>query len=548
MNDPLDRVAAGVRAAESSYYRQFPDGDFVENLKTLLPAWQAAFPDHFQFRLLGESSEMPEVPDQLLMREDALRDNRALRGQYVTTDRTYHFVTVPLHAADSTPVGAVAIIDSQSSLPSLFLEWMRLIRTAQDEPEMIRTVLQHFSRAYPDVGVICRIGEEQDVFAYRPEFLRKEDLAMAWNALKTSLDPFEKGDSNMHVRAVSMEAHPDRLGMIVMSMDLRQQESVARAQDGLAGLLSVGLRKYFGKQRQDLNFADLSLVARTYAQAIIQLDQKQLDSAFLDAAQLLGSMLKTGTANPVLPTCDLHELMSELANFYQSEASREVRRSGREKGVSVCGHQDDLLTAIQLFATTFGDSKVSIESAVYSDTVQIRMDGGRVVGGSVLADLLLAACRAEAVVREKSVCIDLGRDRSQDTMVLQLKDAAGSRVLVVDDDDTLRDLLRDILESRQMEVVDCATADEAFAILQSTKVDLVMSDYGLSGQNGLELARRVRADRPGVPFVLITGWGKDLQLSTEERQCIDQIISKPFSLQEVIEVLDACLAEVSGHA
>jgi DNA-binding NtrC family response regulator len=77
------------------------------------------------------------------------------------------------------------------------------------------------------------------------------------------------------------------------------------------------------------------------------------------------------------------------------------------------------------------------------------------------------------------------------------------RVLVVDDDQLQRELVRDIL-AEQVEVLTCADADAALRVLRAGPVDLILSDLLMPGRSGLELLQCVLRDHPGTDFVLVT--------------------------------------------
>jgi two-component system NtrC family response regulator len=80
-------------------------------------------------------------------------------------------------------------------------------------------------------------------------------------------------------------------------------------------------------------------------------------------------------------------------------------------------------------------------------------------------------------------------------------------VLVVDDDDSLRCIMRMQLEEMGYEVLDAASGSDALALLASGPVSLVITDYRMPGMDGLELLGRIRSEHPLVPVVMITAFG-----------------------------------------
>ena len=108
-----------------------------------------------------------------------------------------------------------------------------------------------------------------------------------------------------------------------------------------------------------------------------------------------------------------------------------------------------------------------------------------------------------------------------------------TRVLVIDDERVIRDLMREILERVGYETVGAATADEAFALLEEHDVSLVVSDIVMPGLTGLELLEEVHARRPSVPVILVTGAGTYENLSQAVTRGANGFVIKPFSHAEL---------------
>ena len=90
---------------------------------------------------------------------------------------------------------------------------------------------------------------------------------------------------------------------------------------------------------------------------------------------------------------------------------------------------------------------------------------------------------------------------------MQTDDSAPQRVLVVEDDDSLRQLLVEELEDRALQVQAVATAEEALTRLEGWEPDLVVSDLRLPGADGMSLLRRVKAMQAAPAFLVITAFG-----------------------------------------
>ena len=102
-------------------------------------------------------------------------------------------------------------------------------------------------------------------------------------------------------------------------------------------------------------------------------------------------------------------------------------------------------------------------------------------------------------------------------------------LLVVDDEPLNRDLLRRTLK-RDFEVVEAEDAREALVVLgERDDVALVLSDQLMPGRSGTELAREVRAIRPALPFVLLTGYDDDPDVAAARTSgFVAAVVAKPW--------------------
>ena len=80
-----------------------------------------------------------------------------------------------------------------------------------------------------------------------------------------------------------------------------------------------------------------------------------------------------------------------------------------------------------------------------------------------------------------------------------------TRVLVVDDEMSIREILADGLESFGYAVVQAGNAADGFNVVKRGGVDLVLSDIEMPGENGLSLLRRIKDYDPDVDVVMVTG-------------------------------------------
>lgn len=104
------------------------------------------------------------------------------------------------------------------------------------------------------------------------------------------------------------------------------------------------------------------------------------------------------------------------------------------------------------------------------------------------------------------------------------------RVLVIDDEEEVRALLGEMLAADGHDVVEAASGVEGLGCLDGQRgIDVVLSDLGMPGMTGWEVARAVKARHPELPVVLVTGWGEDPVGRPEDRKAVDVIIAKPVT-------------------
>ena len=101
------------------------------------------------------------------------------------------------------------------------------------------------------------------------------------------------------------------------------------------------------------------------------------------------------------------------------------------------------------------------------------------------------------------------------------------RILVVDDEPAVRSILRSGLEREGYEVSEAGDKAEFLRCLETTPIDLITLDLDLDGENGLLLAREVRAQH-NIPIIMITGKGDVFdRVAGLEQGADDYIISAP---------------------
>lgn len=145
-----------------------------------------------------------------------------------------------------------------------------------------------------------------------------------------------------------------------------------------------------------------------------------------------------------------------------------------------------------------------------------------------------------ATIVEGGVQVELANPEPAPAVMneLSLTDESGQpRVLVVDDEDFVRDLLQEMLEGEDCDVRIAASGTEALALFRDFQFDAVFTDVGMPGMSGWELAREIRHLNQQVPIAVITGWGEAVGSNEQKAAGVNWVIAKPFTADRVAELV-----------
>ena len=107
-------------------------------------------------------------------------------------------------------------------------------------------------------------------------------------------------------------------------------------------------------------------------------------------------------------------------------------------------------------------------------------------------------------------------------------------VLVVDDSEAVASIIARIATHGGWNALYAVNTDEALVLLQEQKVDLLMLDYIMPHQNGLEFAQYLRANGwPSLPIILFSGDANRINRDEAEKAGITHIFQKPLSISEL---------------
>jgi signal transduction histidine kinase/ActR/RegA family two-component response regulator/PAS domain-containing protein len=111
------------------------------------------------------------------------------------------------------------------------------------------------------------------------------------------------------------------------------------------------------------------------------------------------------------------------------------------------------------------------------------------------------------------------------------------RVLVVDDEPSVLEVMVDLLAAMGMEVMSAVGGPAGVEAIRKYQFDIVFTDLGMPEMNGWDLALAVKSSQPETAVVLVTGWGFQLEEEAAASRGVDLVIAKPFSWDDVLGAL-----------
>ena len=125
---------------------------------------------------------------------------------------------------------------------------------------------------------------------------------------------------------------------------------------------------------------------------------------------------------------------------------------------------------------------------------------------------------------------------------------SASRILIVEDQEVLGENLKVYLGRRSADVRIAQDAEHALEILKSFTPDVVVLDYGLPGMNGVEAyVEMVRRSERQIGCVMITAYPRESIAPNANERGIRHVLSKPFGLSELRELVDLSAEEACGR-
>ena len=117
------------------------------------------------------------------------------------------------------------------------------------------------------------------------------------------------------------------------------------------------------------------------------------------------------------------------------------------------------------------------------------------------------------------------------------------KILLIDDDEWIRDSLRLFFESEGCYLVAFETAEEAIEALHRQHYDIIITDYKLPGMDGVAFFKRIQSSHPDTIKILITAFKSEVVVEEAKKAGVQHLIAKPFTS----ETIEASLTRLTAN-
>ncbi|KSB91903.1 hybrid sensor histidine kinase/response regulator [Caulobacter vibrioides] len=313
-------------------------------------------------------------------------------------------------------------------------------------------------------------------------------------------------------------------------------------------LLAFSRRQSLDPHALDINALVSSLqdlIRRTVTEQIsVDIDLGAAEAAVADANQLESAILNLAiNARDAMPEGGRLTISTSVAEL-DADMAPEDARPGRYVVVAVAdtgvGMPAEVLDKVfDPFFTTkpIGQGTGLGLSMVYGFA---RQSGGSVriqsrVGEGTSVKIYLPAADGAVEAKAEDQPADVARGE-------------GQTVLLVEDENAVRLLVREVLEDLGYHAVEASDPQSAIAVLNSSSaIDLLISDVGLPGMNGRQLAEVARDRRPDLPILFITGYAENAAIRAGFLGSNMAMIGKPFALDTLAAKISEMMPEARAR-
>jgi CheY-like chemotaxis protein len=118
----------------------------------------------------------------------------------------------------------------------------------------------------------------------------------------------------------------------------------------------------------------------------------------------------------------------------------------------------------------------------------------------------------------------------------------GRRILIVEDEATIRELYDDILSKEGYRLSMVASGEDGLKEWKKNNFDLILCDLGLPGMSGWEFIRFIREDNNDIPIIALTGWGDMISPEKADAYNVNKVVSKPVKISHLLNHIHELVA------
>ena len=192
------------------------------------------------------------------------------------------------------------------------------------------------------------------------------------------------------------------------------------------------------------------------------------------------------------------------------------------------------------FFTTKGKTGMGLGLAVsfgiirrHEGTIEVESE----VGKGTTFRIVLPSAKADHQGKQVEANVAQVAPHTPDALEASEVDEYQPNILVVDDEEPVRELLRDILETQGCRVYLAPGGREALSLFDARKFDGVFTDVGMPGMSGWELAQAIRGQNQLIPIAVVTGWGEAVGSNKQKEAGVDWVVTKPFTTERICELV-----------
>ena len=496
--------------------------------------------DYFRFEYFALDGVETDAPSTTVLRADsilgeAIEYQLAVRADLA--ERAGEF-EAQLRALEQQSVVVVPIVVERSPVGTLNLSWRQRGGADEDTLEILRALAAHLAVAIKNTRLVSNLE------AALSELKETQERAIETSKLE-ALGEMAAGvahDFNNVLGAILGRAQ--LLKKYIHDQTLRKNIDVIE-QAALDGAATVQRVQQFSRADQEPDFST------------IELRQIMRDAVDYTQPRWRDRPAREGRHVELELNCDVeifvlgnaHELREVLTNLINNACdampnnghlSLTLEKKGDEAHLSICDDGKGMSVEVQKrifdpFFTTKGVRGNGLGLSVSQSIIkqhQGRFEVQSQEGQGTEFKIFLPAIDPPA--EEKTEGADVVEDKLD-------RSVSKARILVVDDEESIRDVLFDILDGEGHEVLLVEDAEQGLEAFGVGAFDLVFTDLGMPGMNGLEFSTAIRARDSKVPIGLLTGWGTNVDKQDVKRAGVSRLLAKPFDFEDVLQMVEDSL-------